>query len=189
VYRIRADFFDAATCRNVRAAMDRGVAEPAEILGMTMTHDGDVRRASSVEVDENTLRTVEAALDAEREAIAGAFGLALGGREGTGFLRYPPGGFYRAHRDQALVRSWRAAARRQIAVVVFLNSSRECPRAGEFSGGELRLFNQSSTGADEADSLIVSPQQGSLVAFPAVTLHEVLAVREGVRDVVVDWYY
>jgi predicted 2-oxoglutarate/Fe(II)-dependent dioxygenase YbiX len=163
--------------------MDRGAAEPAEILGQHVTFDDDVRRAMSVDVEAATLASVERHLDARRGAIASFFGITLGDREGAGFLRYARGAFYRAHRDRGDVASWPAAARRQISLIVFLNDGAGGERAGEFSGGELRLHDI------EPQPVDIVPRQGMLVAFPATALHEVLPVREGTRDVIVDWFY
>ena len=154
--------------------MDRAAAEPAEILADDIALDTDARRALSVEVDADTLALVERALEAERDPLTAFFSEALAEREGPGFLRYGPGGFYGPHRDRGSVPSWPGAARRTIAVVIFLND--------RFSGGVLRLHG------DDATRDVV-PREGTLVAFPAATLHEVVPVVEGTRDTIVDWFY
>ena len=162
--------------------MDRGTHEPAEILvgrvppkadpPITIQPDREVRRATSIEVDPETLENVEGRLDAHRDTIAAFFGVTLVGREGVGFLRYGPGGFYRPHRDRADLPSWPGAARRAVAIVIFLND--------EFTGGTLRVLDD--------EPIDVLPRAGSLVAFPATALHEVVPVRTGTRDVIVDWF-
>jgi predicted 2-oxoglutarate/Fe(II)-dependent dioxygenase YbiX len=154
--------------------MDRAAAEPAEILTEDIALDSDARRALSVEVDAETLASVEQAIDAERDALASFFGGPLGEREGAGFLRYGPGGFYRPHRDRGTSAAWPGAARRAVAVVVFLNDG--------FTGGTLRLY-----GDEHTHELI--PREGTLVAFPAGMLHEVATVVDGTRDTIVDWFY
>jgi len=154
--------------------MDRAAAEPAEILDQEISLDIEARRASSVEVDADILAMVEEAIDAERDAIATFFAETLTDREGAGFLRYGPGGFYRPHRDRGSVASWPDAERRKIAVVIFLNQG--------FSGGALRVFG------DEGARDIV-PQEGTLTAFSAARLHEVAPVIDGTRDTVVDWFH
>lgn len=163
-------FLDDATCRAVREGMDRGEIEPAEVLAGESAIAGEVRRAASVEVGPATRALVERRLDEQCDALAAYFGVELAGREGSGFLRYGNGDFYRPHRDRADVASWPGAARRLLTVVVFLN-------AGGFTGGVLRV-------GDDA----VVPAAGLLVAFPADALHEVTTVRGGVRDAVVDWF-
>src|SRR5690606_19121568 len=114
------------------------------------------------------------------------FGLPLGDREGCGFVRYPDGGFYTPHRDRAWVDAWPAAARRAIAVVVFLNGCRGGPPdppssargtgdEGTFSGGTLRIY-AAGTAID------VVPRTGLLAAFRADAWHEVTRVTGGTRD-------
>jgi predicted 2-oxoglutarate/Fe(II)-dependent dioxygenase YbiX len=164
-------------CRQVRIAMDQGVAEPAEILEGSMAVDAEARRAKLIDINPLMLATVEARLDASRDELASRCGVPLGDREGCGFIRYAEGGFYRPHRDRAIDTAWPAAAGRRLAVVVFLND--------EFSGGELLIYPD--VPSDEAP-LRITPRQGLLVAFDAARLHEVRPVAGGVRDVIVDWF-
>jgi predicted 2-oxoglutarate/Fe(II)-dependent dioxygenase YbiX len=136
-------------------------------------------------VGPEVLAFVEARLDQERDRIARHFGLALTDREGTGFVRYQSGGFYRPHVDWSDSPAWPDAARRRVAAVVFLNASRAWDPTGEFDGGVLRLLPDASVG----DSADIVPRVGTLVAFPAAWLHEVTTVVGGVRDAAVDWFY
>lgn len=152
--------------------MDTGVADDAEVLEEAFARRDAIRHAASIEIDGRVVREVEARLDAARQAMAGFFNVVLTDREGAGFIRYPEGGCYAPHRDRADVASWPDAARRRIALVVFLNDA----------GGTLRVFLDSSP----AD---INPREGLLVAFPADALHEVTVVRGGFRDVIVDWFY
>jgi predicted 2-oxoglutarate/Fe(II)-dependent dioxygenase YbiX len=173
---LRPGFLNAATCHRIRAAMDGGSIDTAEVLDEAVEVRPDARRASSVDVSQATITLVEALFDDERNAIARFFDAELGGREGAGFLRYTEGDFYRPHRDCAELPSWPDAARRHIALVAFLNGG------NDFEGGILRLFGGERT-------VDVRPAGGLLVAFPADVLHEVTMVRRGTRDVVVDWFY
>jgi predicted 2-oxoglutarate/Fe(II)-dependent dioxygenase YbiX len=175
-------FLDDTTCRRIRRAMDAGVIEDAEILDGDIAQRDDIRRALSVEIDPSSVEEIEALLDGRREAIAKFFRTELADREGAGFLRYRSGGFYAPHVDRADIDAWPGAARRAIAVVAFLNGSRESEPEGEFSGGILRLY------ADDGD-VEVKPRRGQLVAFPADLLHEVTEVIDGTRDAIVDWFY
>jgi predicted 2-oxoglutarate/Fe(II)-dependent dioxygenase YbiX len=175
-------FLEAAQCERIRLAMDAGDGEQAEILDGTIAPRDQVRRAWSIEPDAAVIHDVEQRLDSRRDAIAQFFQLDLTDREGAGFVRYPAGGFYAPHRDRAADTSWPDAARRAVALVVFLNGSRDGGLDGEFSGGALRLF-----AGDEI--VAVHPRRGLLVAFPADLLHEVAEVRDGTRDAIVDWFY
>ena len=171
---------DAATCRRIRGLMDRGATEPAEILVDTVALDVEVRRVATVDVDPEMTAEVEQRLDAVRDEVGGFFGLTLTAREGVSFLRYEKGDFYLPHVDRAITDAWPDAARRQIALVIFLNTSVASPLDGEFSGGELCLIDA---------RVDVVPREGMLVAFDAGMLHEVAAVSQGTRDVIVDWFY
>ena len=169
-------FLSNAECRQIRKAMDRAPREPGEVLtGDTVAHRQDIRRVSSLEVDDDTIAFVERRLDAQRAAVDSRFALPLDAREGSGFLRYQAGGFYAPHRDRGHVPAWPDAARRRVALVAFLNDG--------FTGGQLRLF------LDQPDLVTIEPRAGLLVAFPADALHEVTPVEEGIRDAVVDWFY
>ena len=176
-----AGAFGADRCRWMRAAMDAGARRTADVLD---EHHGG-RRALDVDVPDEVVAFVESCLDARREEIAAFFDTPLSGREGAGFLRYEAGGFYGPHVDRADVPSWPDAARRAITIVVFLNSSRDANTRGEFEGGCLRLFPNGTTDAH----LDIVPTEGTLVAFPSCTPHEVTSVTGGCRDAVVDWFY
>jgi len=174
-----------AFCAIVRTAMNRGCADPAEVLEDAIEHQDHVRRTLSIDVDPTTVRQVEDAIEARRADLVARFSLNLGPREGAGFLRYLPGGFYRPHRDRGDLPSWPGAARRQVAVVVFLNTAKQAGDPEGFDGGVLRLYPERS-GAAPFD---IVPRAGTLVAFPATVLHEVTRVEGAIRDAVVDWFY
>lgn len=176
-------FLAAEACQSVRAAMDRGASDPAEVLEDAIEHQEHVRRTLSLEVDAGTLERVEQMLDDARAQLEAVSGLSLGVREGTGFLRYLPGGFYRPHRDKGDVPAWPGAVRRQLSVVLFLNGARDGGDPEGFTGGVLRLY------PEESDPITIVPVAGLLVAFPATLLHEVTRVGDAVRDAVVDWFY
>ena len=152
--------------------MDLGTPEPAEILGAGISLDARVRRAADISVEPDVVRQIESLLDVYREDVARFFEVPLVEREGAAFLRYGPGDMYQPHRDRGHLPSWPGAARRRIAVVIFLND--------QFAGGVLRLLDE---------SLDIVPREGLLVAFDASSLHEVTTVAAGTRDVIVDWFY
>jgi predicted 2-oxoglutarate/Fe(II)-dependent dioxygenase YbiX len=181
---IAPDVMDAPTCRRVQTAMDSGVAEQAEVLADTFEVQGEVRHALQIEVADTVIAMVDGTFDMVREPIARFYNLALQGREGTSFLRYETGGFYRRHVDRAHVPSWPMTARRRLTVVLFLESAREAEQSGGFTGGLLRLYPE-----DESQPVDITPTRGMLVAFPASMPHEVTRVTAGRRDTLVDWFY
>jgi predicted 2-oxoglutarate/Fe(II)-dependent dioxygenase YbiX len=175
---------DEAQCERVRRAMDAGTPEAAEILEGGFARNEEVRRASHVEVDEDTHAFLEQCFELQRLRLAVFFGDVPGEREGVSLLRYTSGGLFKRHRDWGVVSSWPDAARRRISVILFLTTSRDANPSGTFSGGALRLFDEDGQLSREIHS-----EAGTLVAFPSTTLHEVLPVTDGVRDTAVDWFY
>ena len=171
---VRPDFWLASDCMRIRAAMDSGAAMPAEIYADDYRVDEDARRAFEVEVGDDVINEVQHAIGRIRQEIAEFFGIALRGDEGPGFLRYSIGGFYRRHLDVSP--EWDERFPRRISVVVFLTSAGE-----QCGGGSLRMY--------VPRLCEIVPRAGTLVAFPSNVPHEVLLVTEGVRDVVVDWFY
>ena len=180
----RPGFLDGATCSRIRAAMDRGVVEAAEIYAGGYVVDENVRRTFDVEVDATAVGVVERAFAAVRPEVSDFFGVALGAAEGPGFLRYPPGGFYRAHRDQ--LDGPAVECSRRVSLVLFLTSA-SGQGDGRCEGGSLRLYGVADP-AREAVSLDIVPAEGTLIAFRSHVLHEVLPVIRGVRDAIVDWF-
>jgi predicted 2-oxoglutarate/Fe(II)-dependent dioxygenase YbiX len=180
---IEPAFFDGQTCQRIRYAMDGGVDDPAEIISDQITRRETVRRARSVDIESPLLELVETRIDGIRTAVERTLGQPLGEREGAGFLRYRPGGFYRPHRDRGDVAGWPAAARRVATVVIFLNGGTATSVGRDFAGGDLYLY------PDAAPPIRISPETGLLVAFPAACLHEVGPITGGIRDVAVDWFY
>jgi|KBSMisStaDraftv2_1062788.scaffolds.fasta_scaffold227599_1 predicted 2-oxoglutarate/Fe(II)-dependent dioxygenase YbiX len=177
------ELLDPAECRTCQLAMDAGAHSEAAVLEGDGVQVDPARRAGDVDVAPEVLGLVETRLDRRLVDVARHFGLALTGREGSGFVRYPPGGFYRRHVDRAKSRAWPAAARRRVSAVIFLNAARGDGTEGEFEGGVLRLYPSTR------DVIEIVPRRGLLVAFSATMPHEVTVVTGGVRDAVVDWYY
>jgi predicted 2-oxoglutarate/Fe(II)-dependent dioxygenase YbiX len=172
---VKPDFLDPGFCRRVRAAMDIGTREPAAIAGSTIAEQPQVRRAIGIEIAGDLLAALEARIDGMRPVLEANFACRLGEREGTGLLRYEPGGFYRRHRDRGEVSGWPNASRRAVTIVVFLND--------DFSGGALTVWPAGETPVE------VRPSAGQLVAFRADDPHEAQPVSAGRRDVAVDWFY
>ena len=170
-----ADVMDATACRRVRAAMDRGTPEEAEVLADGFEVQDEVRRASQIDIPDALLATVESRLDDLRMPIASFYNLRLEAREGASVLRYETGGFYKPHVDRAHVPSWPLTERRQITVVLFLHSSRDADPSGGFNGGLLRLY------PEHGDPIEITPKEGVAVAFPPSMPPEVTPVTSGRR--------
>jgi predicted 2-oxoglutarate/Fe(II)-dependent dioxygenase YbiX len=168
----RPDFWPLPACASIAAAMHRGRSSPAEIFAGGYRVDEDTRRSLDVEVDDDVVRTVQTSINGVRDEVGRFFHTTLTADEGPGFLRYAEGGFYAPHRDS--LPGTEADFSRTIAVVLFVT---RC------EGGSLRIYPPADPPVD------VAPAAGTLVAFPATWLHEVLPVTAGVRDTIVDWFY
>ncbi len=183
---VRPEFWSNAQCARVRSAIDRGRAVSAEIYDNGYVVDEQVRKTCDVEVEPTIVGEVEQAFEGVRGEVSRFFGTPLSAAEGPGFLRYPPGGFYRAHRDH--LENPEDAFPRRISIVLFLSSEAAGPGDGRCKGGALRLYGVADP-VDVQVPLDIAPAAGTLVAFPSEVLHEVLPVTAGVRDAIVDWFY
>ena len=179
----RPGFFDAPTCAGVRAAMDRGAVEAAEIYVNGYIVDEKVRRTFDVAVDSRTVGVVERAFADIRPEVSCFFDVTLTAAEGPGFLRYPPGGFYRAHRDR-LDQPGQERSRR-VSLVLFLTDADHGVGDGRCEGGSLRLYGVVDP-AQETVPLDISPTTGTLVAFQSYVLHEVLPVTEAIGRIILE---
>jgi predicted 2-oxoglutarate/Fe(II)-dependent dioxygenase YbiX len=182
---VRPEFWSDAECVRARSAIDRGHAASAEIYDRGYIVDERVRKTYDVDVESEIVERVEQSLAAVRADVSRFFGTTLTGTEGPGFLRYPPGGFYLAHRDCL---EHADVFQRQISIVLFLSSVAAGPGDGCCEGGTLRLYGVGGP-LGEAIPLDIAPAAGTLVAFPSDVLHEVCPVTAGVRDAIVDWFY
>jgi SM-20-related protein len=182
----RAGLIDCELCARIRAAMDAGVFEAAEVYRDGYIVDEAVRRTLDVSVDTDVVALVEHLLDETRPEVARFFGIPLRASEGPGFLRYRQGGFYRPHHD--IGGGPDDDFPRRVSLVLFLTDGGPGPGDGRCQGGALRLHGVRGDGR-ENERFDIVPEMGTLVAFPSDVLHEVLPVTAGIRDVVVDWFY
>lgn len=178
---VRPGFWPAAFCTEIRRAMDAGDMGPADILTGTAQTNTAVRRALDITVDDMMLARVEQSLVAVRDELSRHFRVPLTGSVGVSFLRYLEGGRYRRHQD-ADPRQGSGTEDRRVSLIVWLTSGRSATAERDFSGGVLRLWCP-----DRAQPEDLTPEAGTLVAFPSTWPHEVLPVTRGVRDAVVDW--
>jgi PKHD-type hydroxylase len=90
------------------------------------------------------------------------------------FSRYEPGMAYGAHTDDALMGPREARLRTDIAFTLFLSD------AASYDGGALVV--ESALGAQE-----IKLEAGSVILYPAGSIHHVAAVTRGVRLACVGW--
>jgi predicted 2-oxoglutarate/Fe(II)-dependent dioxygenase YbiX len=148
--------------------------------GAALAANDQIRRAWEVDLPEAVYDEIVSRLRRVHGAIESWFGVRLEPCEAVAVLRYPPGSFYRTHRDVAAAPDAHGLHRRAVSLVLFLNSAGPAGEAA-FSGGTLRLH-----GGDAAPHDIV-PVAGTLVAFRSSVLHEVTPVESGTRLSIVSW--
>ena len=91
------------------------------------------------------------------------------------FGKYMPGAFYKEHCDSDVLNF----ANRKLSISVQLSAP------DEYSGGDLRL-----KGWDKSPCIMPEElrNQGTVIVFPSMLLHEVTKVRAGIRYSLVQWH-
>lgn len=183
---VHAQFLSPATldaCAALLHGADGELAAMQPEPGAPLAVVEQVRRAWELEVPDSLHDELVAAIERLRGHLEELFAVRLEPCDGVAVLRYPPGAFYRTHRDIGRAPDPHGLHRRAVSIVIFLNSAAPRPDAA-FAGGELRLANTADD--DEVVRRIV-PEAGTLVAFRSDLLHEVTPVASGTRGTAVTW--
>ena len=204
---IRDAFLDRDLRARLLAIMRADAGAPATVMS---NHQGEmlnpaIRRAWEIALPTELHEALIARIEALRPALEAAFAMPLGASEGWSALRYPPGAFYRPHRDrsevgkpeglppqEAVGASAKAegvdpdpSSRRAVSVVVFVNDPGD--PAAPYDGGSLRFYELLDDPRAVDVGLDLTPEAGMLVAFRASQLHEVTPVGAGERYSLVTW--
>ncbi len=185
------DFFSAGLCRQLSDACDAQSRESASILiNGAAAVDPKVRRAECCDIDDNVLSgKVKERLDFGLRQAARHYAVDLVDYEVPQIVRYPAGGFYRAHIDCEKAEPGRTRTQaRKVSCVVFLNSSGQSNDVQGFTGGALAFFGLTKDPTSENYKTLLYPQQGLLVAFRSDLYHEVMPVTAGNRFTLVTWF-
>lgn len=180
------DFLPGNRLRAITAGLESATGELAAIQpagGGVFSADEAVRRAWEIELTDDLHDDLVERIRALHGKLEAFFATPLEPCSAVAALRYPPGAYYRTHRDVAAQPDPDQLHRRAVSVVVFLNSGAPVPRAA-FSGGALRLHAGEDARGSWRD---VVPIAGTLIAFRSDVLHEVLPVATGTRLTVVTW--
>lgn len=111
------------------------------------------------------------------------------------FYLYEEGSFFRPHLDQAAVDDTRfkpedkIAAKRQISVVIFLNSKSKEVKYNCYGGGALTFYGLIKNEKWIRYGFPLFGEPGMLAAFRSNVLHEVKAVTHGERYTIVSWFF
>lgn len=171
-----------ALCAHVESSDgDLAAVQPAP--GASLSVAQDVRQVWEVDLPDALHDAVLAAIERVRPDLASVFQETLEPCDAVAALRYPPGAFYRSHRDAAARPDAYGLHRRAVSLVIFLNSGAPEPDAA-FDGGRLRFLDVPHEPDGYHD---VVPVAGTLAAFRSSWLHEVTPVVSGQRAVLAAW--
>lgn len=184
---VRHDFLSPAEGRRLAARMVAERGERAAVFGDAPggALDLEVRRAWEVDVPAEFSSVIEQRLRDLRRDLEAHFHLRLDDPDVPSYLRYPPGAFYKAHRDRRESEDPTGANRRAVSVVVFVNGPAD---ATGFGGGNLRFYGLLGDGPLAEVGIDAEPEAGTLIAFLSTIEHEVTTVLRGVRCSIVSWF-
>jgi SM-20-related protein len=183
---ILTNFLSSDRLRTITPLLEAAPGELAAIqpvAGGGLSANEEVRRAWEIELADDLHEDLVSRIHAVHPEVESFFAQSLEPCEAVAALRYPPGAFYRTHRDVAAQPDAHQLHRRAVSIVVFLNSGAPVPKAA-FTGGALRLHETDDGCGSWRD---VVPVAGTLIAFRSDVLHEVLPVATGTRLTAVTW--
>lgn len=171
-------------CERAIAAMQGAQSTPGYVLRAgRQVLDIAVRRCQFHPVSAALEREVRQRLEDMTPQLLRAFGHARACLDGPYFVSYPPGAYFRVHRDTSQHPDDPPEVRKRLVSLVAFFNGRDSPSiTPTFDGGALLL----QAGGSRRP---ISPESGALVAFDSHLLHEVTPVREGVRFVAVAWLF
>jgi predicted 2-oxoglutarate/Fe(II)-dependent dioxygenase YbiX len=184
---VREAFLTPDECREMAAQMLSAAGDRATVFGDSAAGAvaDDVRRAWEVDVPADRRSMLEHRFGALRPELETHFRVALDAADAPSFMRYPPGAFYRPHRDRRDTADPTHAERRAVSVVVFVNGPHD---ALGFAGGQLRFYGLLGDGPLADVGIDAEPAAGTLVAFDSTLEHEVTTVEHGTRLTIVTWF-
>lgn len=162
------------------ATGDRAAVQTAP--GGTLAVADEVRRAWELELPDDLHDHVIERLASVHAELEAFFAVPLEPCHAVAALRYPPGSYYRTHRDRSAEPDRHELHRRAVSIVLFVNSGG--PPDAAFGGGTLRLHEVEDVPSGLYD---LTPAAGTMVAFPSWQLHEVTPVEWGTRLSLVTW--
>lgn len=183
-------FFDAETCKGLRAEVGMVSGTPGTIRGRDISEvDQRVRRVTWAQVSPATRAFVDRRLTGIKPHLERHFGVALSRHEDPSFLRYGPGDFYVPHHDREDHPDASVEVRaRQVSVVAFLNTEGEPSDPEAYGGGALTFAGLLDDARLRAIGIPLVPEAGLLLAFRSDVLHSVTPVTHGERYTIVTWF-
>lgn len=182
---VERGFLDPTRLAELFDAVRESQGRPATVYGRgdSGAVDERVRRTTRISPPVEMEELVKRLLLSRMRAVKEYFGVSLNELEEPQFLRYEAGDYFVAHQDgnTGMLRSERED--RKVSVIIFLNNQSEMPEPNAYRGGSL-VFHPRGV----SESLRLTGEAGTLVAFRAETTHEVEPVIDGERFTIACWY-
>jgi predicted 2-oxoglutarate/Fe(II)-dependent dioxygenase YbiX len=186
------DFLDPDSCARISSEVTHYAAEKGRIGSGTQGEEGrldeTVRKVLGSSIPKPTRQSIGDRLTRLKPQLESHFQTPLADCDGPHFLLYGPGAFYKPHRDMASTAA-RAAPRRVVSAVLFLNDRSDAPRPNGYGGGSLTFHGLLTGEAWERCAFSLDASPGMIVAFRSSVLHEVEPVTFGERCTMVAWWY
>jgi predicted 2-oxoglutarate/Fe(II)-dependent dioxygenase YbiX len=184
-------FLDAELTSRLRAEMEASARKPATVGGKYSGYavDESVRRTKWAQVAEETRDLVHDKMMSLKPLLEEHFGLQLTDCQLPQFLVYREGDFFVAHRDSRHdAEATDISRERKVATVLFVNEQADPAGTGQYSGGDLTLFDLIGDARAAGLGMAVQGEPGLLVAFRTETLHSVTPVAAGERYTIVNFF-
>ncbi|MDH3695260.1 MAG: 2OG-Fe(II) oxygenase [Gammaproteobacteria bacterium] len=185
------DFLNTEECRVLCNDIRNAARAPATVVtdGQSFV-DISIRNASAAKVTNESRALIMGRLEQLKPNIENHFNLALTTIEQPHYLRYGKRDYFSVHADaDTYPPESSSIPHRKVSAIIFLNNQSGKNSKCEYSGGSLILYGIMDDPRSKDYGFSVDAVQGQLIAFPALTLHEVTPVTAGERFTVASWFY
>ena len=185
------DFISAQLCMELKAEMKERANPQATVFAQgSYQIDESIRKTKSADVSKITIDLIQQRLLTIKPDVEQHFQLSLGGCEKPQFLVYKEGDFFRLHRDSGTPSKVPVhAQRRQVSLIIFLNSENCESLSDSYSGGSLFFFGLFEDPRLQQVGFPCVGEAGMLLAFRSDSFHEVKPVIKGERYTIVSWFF
>jgi SM-20-related protein len=193
---VKEDFLAPQFCGQFLVEAQSAAREQSSIWQQTPTGeavgtlvDETARKTRELEVSSQTLDLIKQRLRDIKPELEQFFQVQLGRIEYPSFYHYEPGDFFKVHRDRASTsEAPEEIQKRQVSVVMFLNSHAGEPLPDTYRGGVLTFYGLLEGEQWQVYGFPLIGLPGSLVAFRSDVWHEVKPVLSGSRYTIVSWF-
>jgi predicted 2-oxoglutarate/Fe(II)-dependent dioxygenase YbiX len=188
---IRREGLDPTFCQALRTELRSATYTNAEVSkGEHSLVDTAIRRTKHADISPVTNYQIEQVLQRFKPALEGHFQQPLSGFEKPQCLVYQVGDYFKAHIDNSDVEGIDPQIqKRQISIVIFLNSESDANEPDTYSGGALTFYGLIAQPQWQQVGFALQGEAGLFVAFRSHIFHEVTPVTQGERLTITSWFY